>query len=432
MTEQMNVPKLRFGEYKDHVAKPKKLGQLVDMRSGNTPSKSNPKFWEGTIPWISASSMKGNVFSESEQNVTQLALENGAKLATKGSLLLLVRGSMLFNKIPIGFAGCDVTYNQDVKAINLKSGDDNSYLFHWFKASEYKLLSMVTGTGIGAGKLDSDELLSLPFHQPKPAEQQKIASFLSKVDEKIVLLTEKKAKLTEYKKGVMQQLFDGSFQEQDGKLVFVPPTLRFKADDGSEFPDWEEVSLGSITTAMQSGISRQLHSEDIGYPILRSNNLSEGKVSFEDLKYWHLTDDQGADLTRYILEEGDLLVNFINSLSQIGKVAIYYNSMGRDVIYTTNIMRLKFNSLITSEFAFYSFNTRRYVNFIQSIAKPAVSQASFTTVDFKKYKMHVPTRAEQNKMTSLLFAIDKKIELINTELEKAKEWKKGLLQQMFV
>ena len=75
-------------------------------------------------------------------------------------------------------------------------------------------------------------------------EQQKIASFLSKVDEKIALLTEKKDKLTEYKKGVMQQLFNGKWENQNGQMTFIPPTLRFKADDGSEFPDWEEKTLG--------------------------------------------------------------------------------------------------------------------------------------------------------------------------------------------
>ena len=93
MTEKMNVPKLRFIEYKNTHLDSAKLGQLIQMKSGNTPSKSNPDFWEGTIPWISASSMKGNVFSESDNQITTLAIENGgAKIAPKGSLLLLVRG----------------------------------------------------------------------------------------------------------------------------------------------------------------------------------------------------------------------------------------------------------------------------------------------------------------------------------------------------
>ncbi|MGD8173710.1 restriction endonuclease subunit S [Vibrio sp. TRT 21S02] len=443
MTEQMNVPTLRFGEFDGnwHTAT---VGQLVkdgvlvkplDGNHGNIHPKASD-YVESGIPFLMASDIQhGQADLQGCKFIDKDLADSLQKgFACEGDVLLTHKGTVGETTILEGIKTPYVMLTPQVTYYRVKNSEklDNRFLQKLFMSESFRkelLMKADSGTRPYIGILGQ---LTLNLTSPEIEEQQKIASFLSKVDEKIALLTEKKAKLTEYKKGVMQQLFDGSFQEQDGKLVFVPPTLRFKADDGSEFPDWEEVSLGSITTAMQSGISRQLHSEDIGYPILRSNNLSEGKVSFEDLKYWHLTDDQGADLTRYILEEGDLLVNFINSLSQIGKVAIYYNSMGRDVIYTTNIMRLKFNSMITSEFAFYSFNTRRYVNFIQSIAKPAVSQASFTTVDFKKYKMHVPTRAEQNKMTSLLLAIDKKIELINTELEKAKEWKKGLLQQMFV
>ncbi|MFM2656619.1 restriction endonuclease subunit S [Vibrio owensii] len=426
MTEQMNVPKLRFGEFKEHVAKPKKLGQLVDMRSGNTPSKSNSKFWEGTIPWISASSMKGNVFSESEQNVTQLALENGAKLATKGSLLLLVRGSMLFNKIPVGFAGCDVTYNQDVKAINLKSGDDNSYLFHWFKANEYKLLSIVTGTGIGAGKLDSDELLSLPFHQPKPEEQQKIASFLSKVDEKIALLTEKKAKLTEYKKGVMQQLFDGSFQEQDGKLVFVPPTLRFKADDGSEFPDWEEKRLGQVFTRIKR------KNKENNQNVL-TISAQQGLINQE--KYFNKS-VAAKDVTGYyLLEHGDFAYNKSYSKGYPMGAIKRLNNYDKGVVSTLYIC-FSLNQGFVSDFFEYYFESGLQNKDLSKIAQEGARNHGLLNISvdefFKDVKLLSPSHEEQFKIANFLSAIDRKIDLANSELEKAKEWKKGLLQQMFV
>ncbi|WP_217523042.1 restriction endonuclease subunit S [Vibrio metschnikovii] len=420
MTEQMNVPKLRFGEFKDHVAKPKKLGQLVDMRSGNTPSKSNPKFWEGTIPWISASSMKGNVFSESEQNVTQLALENGAKLATKGSILLLVRGSMLFNKIPVGFAGCDVTYNQDVKAINLKSGDDNSYLFHWFKANEYRLLSMVTGTGIGAGKLDSDELLSLPFHQPKPAEQQKIASFLSKVDEKIALLTEKKDKLTEYKKGVMQQLFNGKWEEQDGQLIFVPPTLRFKADDGSEFPDWEEKKLGGVGSIVSGLTYSPENVVEHGTLVLRSSNIQNDQLSFQDNVYVN------ADKFNPVME-GDILICVRNGSK---------NLIGKSALITAQAEGMAFGAFMTVYRSKYSpylqhyFKTDTYKRNVHRNLGATIN--SINGSDLKRFKISMPSQAEQNKIATLLNSLDMKIHHTISELEKAKEWKRGLLQQMFV
>ncbi|HIF9450426.1 TPA: restriction endonuclease subunit S [Photobacterium damselae] len=420
MTEQMNVPKLRFGEFKSHIAEPKKLGQLVDMKSGNTPSKSNQNFWGGTIPWISASSMKGNVFSESEQNVTQLALENGAKLASKGSLLLLVRGSMLFNKVPVGFAGRDVTYNQDVKAINLKNGDDNSYLFYWFKANEYKLLSMVTGTGIGAGKLDSEELLNLPFHQPKLAEQQKITSFLSKVDEKIALLTEKKAKLTEYKKGVMQQLFDGKWQEQDGKLVFVPPTLRFKADDGSEFPDWEIERIGDYikTVSLESSSSYPLYSLTIADGIIPKPDRYIRDFLVQD----ELEAYKAMDFNHFAFNPMNVRFGAVAMLKDNLRVNVsrYYdvfeiNSLGYskffDPFLTSYVMLREYNRIATG-----SLIEKKRVHFSE----------------FKEMRICLPSLEEQIKIADFLSAIDQKIDLTSSELKKAKEWKKGLLQQMFV
>ncbi|EHL0150396.1 restriction endonuclease subunit S [Vibrio alginolyticus] len=429
MTEQMNVPKLRFGEFKDHVAKPKKLGQLVDMRSGNTPSKSNPKFWEGTIPWISASSMKGNVFSESEQNVTQLALENGAKLATKGSILLLVRGSMLFNKIPVGFAGCDVTYNQDVKAINLKSGDDNSYLFHWFKANEYRLLSMVTGTGIGAGKLDSDELLSLPFHQPKPAEQQKIVSFLSKVDEKITLLTEKKNKLTEYKKGVMQQLFNGSFQEQGGQLTFIPPTLRFKADDGSEFPDWEERKLGELGQ-FKNGLNKGKEDFGFGSPFVNLQDVF-GKQVISSTSNLGLVNASDKDIDLYQLLKGDVI--FIRSSvkkSGVGETALVEKNLVKTV-YSGFLIRFRSNTDLTDNYKKYCFWEKRFRNKLIAMSTTSAN-TNINQESLSQLTIPCPSQDEQTKIANFLSSIDQKIDLVSSELEKTKEWKKGLLQQMFV
>ena len=144
---------------------------------------------------------------------------------------------------------------------------------------------MVTGTGIGAGKLDSDELLSMPINLPKASEQQKIASFLSKVDEKIDLLTKKKTKLIEYKKGVMQQLFSGKWEERDGQLSFVPPTLRFKADDGSEFPDWEEKKLGDVGSIVSGLTYSPDNVVENGTLVLRSSNIQNDQLSFQDNVY---------------------------------------------------------------------------------------------------------------------------------------------------
>lgn len=208
--------------------------------------------------------------------------------------------------------------------------------------------------------------------------------------------------------------------------------IRFKDENGEEYPEWEEKRLGEIVILMQSGISRRLSEKDIGVPVIRSNNLIDEKIDKTDIKYWYEIDNKGANLENYFLKKGDLLINFINSLAQIGKSAVYNDELKRKCIFTTNIMRLNFNDNIDTKYIFRYFQLNKYKNYIKSIAKPAVNQASFTTVDFKKFKIDIPVLKEQKKIANFFYLIDEKLNKEKEKLDLLKECKKGLLQQMFV
>ncbi|MCE7064012.1 restriction endonuclease subunit S [Dyadobacter sp. CY326] len=205
------------------------------------------------------------------------------------------------------------------------------------------------------------------------------------------------------------------------------PKLRFPEFESP----WEQKKLGEVLQRMQSGISRRLSDTDIGYAILRSNNIFENKIVFDDLKYWYLIDDQGVDLNKFILQENDILVNFINSLAQIGKAALFKNRINRDVIYTTNLLRLTFKNEIFPEFIISLFYTKVYRDFVTSITKPAVNQASFTTKEFQGYTINFPSLPEQTKIAEFLTAIDKRIELLTAKKEKLTLYKKGAMQKIF-
>lgn len=77
------------------------LGELVSFASGGTPSKKRDDYWGGTIPWISAKTLKTENIDTSDLFITEEGLKAGSKIAPKGSILLLTRGSGLFNGIPI-------------------------------------------------------------------------------------------------------------------------------------------------------------------------------------------------------------------------------------------------------------------------------------------------------------------------------------------
>jgi type I restriction enzyme S subunit len=195
--------------------------------------------------------------------------------------------------------------------------------------------------------------------------------------------------------------------------------------------EWEEVILRDCVSLMRSGLSRKLEIENVGIAVIRSNNMGPKFTTNTDLKYWYLNDPQGAKVENYILENGDILVNFINSLSQIGKTCIYRKTNSLDAIYTTNILRVKAKkSVITPDFLYYLTKTEQYQNSVQSITKPAVNQASFTTKEFGDIGFSIPKLPEQQKIAAVLTAADQEIDALQSKLAHFKEEKKALMQQL--
>jgi type I restriction enzyme S subunit len=132
------------------------------------------------------------------------------------------------------------------------------------------------------------------------------------------------------------------------------PRIRFPSFNGH----YTEKSLHEAVLELKSGLSRMFSDSDIGLPVIRSNNIKDYCLDFNELKYWFEEDTQGATTSNYYLRDGDILVNFINSQAQIGKSAIYYNALNRDCIYTTNILSLRINKDHSPEFIFFSFKQK--------------------------------------------------------------------------
>ncbi|MGL1921232.1 MAG: restriction endonuclease subunit S [Hyphomicrobiales bacterium] len=216
--EGETAPKRRFPEFRDTGDwVEKKFGEITDFASGGTPSKGRAEFWDGDIPWISASSMHSTCIDGSDHNITKLAVDQGARIAPRGTVLLLVRGSMLHKRIPIGIAVLDVAFNQDVKALKLKIDMLEIFLLQLLISCETRLLGAVTKTGIGAGKLDTADLNDFLIRLPdNKEEQQKIADCFSAVDELITVQAQKIKFLKAHKKGLMQQLFPSADKVEHG------------------------------------------------------------------------------------------------------------------------------------------------------------------------------------------------------------------------
>ena len=279
---------------------------------------------------------------------------------------------------------------------------------NWYKHNEASGVPSLSKTTIG----------SLSVHLPSLLEQQKIASFLSAVDTKIQQLTKKKALLEQYKKGVMQQLFKSPLERgQTG-------VLRFKDENGAEYQEWEEKKLGDVlfehklkSTGKEEVYSVSVHKglvnqvEHLGRVFAAKNTNNYNLVHPNDIVY---TKSPTGNFPLGIIKQSKVEKDVI--------VSPLYGIFTPETSGLGYMLNVYFESPI---------NTRNYLHSI--IQKGAKNTINITNRTFLSKKMRLPVSAdEQYKIGAFFKQLDTKIAQVNTQIEKAQTFKKGLLQQMFV
>lgn len=424
-----SLPKLRLSEFSDsNTYCMHKFDDIFSFSSGKNikQNESSPEFSTPCVRYGELYHMYGEVITKTINNTN---LEHSELTFSAGNEILLPSAGE--DPLDIGSASAltleGVAIGRTINILRPKGTIDYSHIYVSYYINE-KLRKRISQLARGASisNVYNSDLKSLDAWLPSFSEQQKIASFLSKVDEKVTLLTEKKAKLTEYKKGVMQQLFDGSFQEQDGKRVFVPPTLRFKADDGSEFPDWEARKLKDyLSVRKDKNIDLEFSKQDV---LSVSGAVGVvNQIEFQGRSY------AGASVAPYrVVRYGDVV--YTKSPLKLNPYGIIRSNKGKDGIVSTLYAVYKCKSNIQHEFLDYYFqlndNTNRYLRPL--VNKGAKNDMKVNDSTVLNGSVCLPNKQEQIKIVEFLSTIDQKIDLANSELKKAKEWKKGLLQQMFV
>jgi type I restriction enzyme, S subunit len=262
------------------------------------------------------------------------------------------------------------------------------------------LKSIATGTSGTMKNISKPNFLSINVLIPTLTEQQKIASFLSVVDEKIQQLSRKKELLEQYKKGVMQQLFSGK--------------LRFKDENGKDYPDWEEKSFGTVTKFINGKAYKQVELLSEGkYRVLRVGNLFSNNE-------WYYSDLE-LDKDKYI-EKGDLIYAWSASFGPR-----FWNE--EKIIYHYHIWKVVPNYNVDKQFLFHAFMFDVEKLKLQS---QGGTMFHITKGNIESRLFNFPSVPEQQKIANFLSSIDAKIENTNSELEKTQGFKKGLLQKMFV
>lgn len=286
------------------------------------------------------------------------------------------------------------------------------YMGYYINSPTYhkQLLPFMQGikvTSIGRRNI-ADTVVYYPYDIE---EQQKIADFLSTVDEVITQSEAEVQNLEQQKKSAMQKIFS---QE-----------LRFKREDGTEYPEWEKSKFADIYEQASEGATPSTSVEEY----YKNGTIPFVKIEDTTNKYIystksHITEEGLNNCSTWLIPENSVI--FTNGAT-IGNVSINKIS----VTTKQGILGIVPKQFLLSEYLYYLFSTLTFQNEVHK----RETKGTFATIilkSFNEIEVLIPCLEEQQKIADFLSALDEAINYAKQELDKWKELKKGLLQQMFV
>ncbi|WP_070589563.1 restriction endonuclease subunit S [Streptococcus sp. HMSC061E03] len=395
-----------------------KISDLASQfKTGGTPSTKEPTFWGGSIPWIQSSDIQKDILYGviPQKFISEEGLQNSsAKLIPKNSIAIVTRVGV--GKLAI--IDQDYATSQDFLSLSDFDGDTQFLVYSIYRMLQ-KESTQLQGTSIKG--ITKEDLLSKKIGLPEIDEQSAIGSLFRTLDDLLASYKDNLANYQSLKATMLSKMFSKA-----GQAV---PEIRLDGFEG----EWRIMKLGDVLSELKSGLSRELSNDDIGLPVIRANNISDGNLNLDrDIKYWFKVDPKGANTANYFVKENDILVNFINSEAKMGTAAIVSREPDRETIYTTNILKLTVKEGYYPYFIYLMTFVQSYQNYIKSITKPAVNQASFTTVDFKKYEFLCPVFQEQQAIGAYFSNLDNLIAAHQEKISQLETLKKKLLQDMFI
>ncbi|MER7866992.1 restriction endonuclease subunit S [Streptomyces cellulosae] len=200
-----------------------KLVDAARWMSGGTPKTSEPSYWGGSIPWISALSLKSPWIERSDRNVTELGAKSGTRIAPANTVLFVVRGSSLKEEFRIGIAQREVAFGQDCKALIARDGIDPHVLFHAIRSQTTAVLGMVDETSIGAGRLSTDLISNLEIRCPGVQGDAKVAEVRT-LDELAATRQRESQALATLRDTLLPQLMSGRLRVKDAEKIVEDAT----------------------------------------------------------------------------------------------------------------------------------------------------------------------------------------------------------------
>lgn len=412
---QQSVPNLRFPTF-EHEWVRKPLSAILRPKRVRNAAK---EFSRDDVLSVSGESGVINQIEHLGRSYAGLSMDNyhvvehGDIVYTKSPLKRNPYGIIKANK---GKPGIVSTL---YAVYEVKSGHSFAFWDRYFELDDRTnryLKPLVNKGAKNDMKINNERVLIDPVYFPSFIEQENIAAFFEVIDEKLNALRRKSSLLTDYKRGVMQQLFSRA--------------LRFKRDNGGDFPDWREMRISEIGDIYGGLSGKSADDFGSGLPFVTYKQIFDS--SYVDLALCQLV-RVGESETQNVVLAGDILFTTSSETpNEVGFASVVLESSPR--LYLNSFcfgLRPKGPGELLPQFARYLFRNPFYREAVYPLAQGS-TRYNLSRSGFLKLSLHIPTPEEQSKIANFLSTIDAKIDALTSQINKVERFKKGLLQQMFV
>lgn len=396
------------------------LSQVVkEFISGGTPSTKQAELWDGFIPWTTSATISENdiTLSKAQRFITEQGLQESAShLVPKGSLLVGTRvgvGKAVVNLI-------DIAISQDLTGVVLDTKQvQREFVAYQFKTKRVQHILDGCKRGTTIKGISRFDLQSLKLYLPPLPEQRAIAHALQMIQNAIQARRSEIELERECKAALMQRLFMHGIRNEPTKQTEI-----------GEIPEsWEVVSLGEIiASGPKNGIYKHQSFYGQGVSIIRIDDFdNDGEIVTGGS---HKVILSSTELEEFRLSQNDILINRVNSVSHLGKVALVGILTG-EIVFESNMMRLTVNTdLVEPEYVFRCLVSPSARSQIKEKARRAVAQSSINQGDVKSILFPLPSLIEQRQITAILSACDSTISILEKELSLHEELFRALLDEL--
>lgn len=390
-----------------------RLGDISEVSAGGTPTRTNPSYWNGDIPWVTTSEVDFCTISSATQSITVEGLKNSAAKLFPPSTLLMALYGQGKTRGKVAVLGIEAATNQACAAISLHSTDSYKFLFHYL-VDQYESIRSLSNNG-SQENLNSSLVRSICVPYPKPREQCAIATALSDMDALLDGLDRLIAKKRAIKQATLQQLLTGQTR--------LP---RFSGE-------WEEKRLGDHLTFLKNGVNSRAElscSDDVRY--LHYGDIhgsSQVMLDPASVEMPSLPRVKASRLDR--LQNGDLIfADASEDMDGIGKSVEIQNATGVDLVSGLHTIAIRFDKSVLAD------GFKAYIQFIPKFRDHLRQLAAGTKVyatnraHIASAELRLPGIDEQQAISSLLMDMEAEITALETRHIKTRALKQAMMQEL--